>query len=249
MNENNVLIAIGVIGLLVALFFGWYLLFNNSSSPSSLPGNLMVKENENAEGTLYISLTDAAIDTKKISNIEMTIDSIEIYSQGRGWIAVSQNLQAFQLLELQAKSSKKIIATATVPVDIYSQIRVHVSKVTITENRVAKDAALPSSELKIDVGVRVEPDAATYVEFDVLADQSIHKTEKGEFIFTPVVDVEVRNKATVEADAQNTIKKLDGEISSMMNVGMDIDGRVRSDFKVNQNILLKLNGGVIEPSL
>lgn len=203
--------------------------------------------NSNAQGEVIFSITDAATSLEDVTDVRMTVDKIEMHSTADGWITVSNDIKTFDLLALQAAGRAELAAQIKVATGTYNQINVHVQKIVVVKNGVEAIAKLPSNELKLNGIFRVNANTTTSVQLDILADQSLHLTGQGTFIFTPVIKLESRSNATVRVLSNGAVTVTGGDINSNATMGMDLKGEVKSDFKVDQKSNLEVNSsGTIE---
>lgn len=210
-------------------------------------GNADTGNNSNAQGEVIFSITDAATSLEGVTDIRMTVDKIEMHSAADGWITVSNDTKTFDLLALQAAERAELAAQINVATGTYNQINLHVQKIVVVKNGIEAVAKLPSNELKLNGIFHVNADTTTSVELDILADQSLHLTGKGTFIFTPVIKLESRSNAKVRITSDGDVTVTGGDINSNATMGMDLKGEVKSDFTVDQNSNLEVNSsGTIE---
>lgn len=184
MNKNAI---IGIIAL--AVIVGAVFFYNSASYNNPKNENDRIAETS-TKGTVFFSVTDAATNMGAISSIMMTVDKVEMRNEAKGWITISESPKTFDLLRLKSQSKTELLAKADVAADTYGQVRLHVSKIIVTESGQAKEAKLPSNELKLNSRLKVVSGTESSAKFDVIASESLHKTGKGEFIFAPVVKFE-----------------------------------------------------------
>lgn len=239
----------GIIAVAVVVIIGgvwWIMSANNQAVAPITTQNNGTQNTSAAKGTLYMSFTDAAVNMGNISKVDMTVDKIYMHSQSQGWVTVSTNPQTFSLLALKASNSTQLMATAGLSVDTYDQAWFHISNVMVTETgKAAKQATLPSGDFKMQATVKVMENASSTATFDVLADKSLFKTSAGEFVFAPVVNFEGRENATATVGANSMVSISGGTVDSTTSAGMDINGEVKANFKLDLNSNLQINGGVI----
>lgn len=240
----------GIVGVavIVLLVGGWFA-YSNWSGDSMTNSDL---DNQNGDvnqtqtkGSLYITMTDAAANMNAVTAVNMTVDKVYIHNQTDGWVAVSQTPQTFDLLALHASGSQKLVAKVDATTGTYDQIWFHMTNVAVTESGKVKTATLPSGDFKMTGTIKVVADAASSAKIDVLADKSLYKTAKGEFIFAPVVNFESRSSATANVDSNNIVTVTGGVVESTTTAGMDFDGSVKANFKLDLNANVQINGGVI----
>jgi len=244
MDKTLIIVIVIVLAL---LGIGTYYVFvtNSASTVSQMENNSNNTQNQ-AKGTLYFTVTDAAADMQNVTAVNATIDKVEVFSNIQGWVTVSTTPKTFSLLELKAKSQAELLAKADVDADTYSQVRLHVARILVTESGEVKEAKMPSSELKINTRVMVNGNTDSVARFDIMADKSMHKTGKGEFIFAPVIKFDSSSDATVNIDSNNVVNVTGGKIDASVNVGMNVDGEMKSDFMLDSKLDIKINSGVIE---
>ncbi len=255
---NNKAIVTTVVVLVVVILGGfgiWYWTNSVTSlNPSYTTNGNTTNQNgtqyqntvqNQTRGTMYFSMTDAAVDMKNVTAVTMTVDNVQTYNKAVGWITVSQVPQTFSLLDLKAKHQVVLLAKASVPVGTYSEFRLHIAKIMVTASGTTKQALVPSNNFDVATNVMVNANANSAAQFDVMADKSLHQTDKGEFVFTPVVRFDSRVNATVLIGAGNVMVVSFGETNASVNLGMDVDGKIKTDFVVDPNAKLSVSGGTI----
>jgi len=248
MDNNTKALIIG--GIVAVLLVGglWVLsnteLFSGTENPSQNNGTIL--QNNKEKGTLVLSITDAAVDMGTISAVSMTIDKVYVHSKAQGWVTVLKAPQSFSLLTLKSSGRAALLAKIDIAADTYDQAWLHISNVTITEAGKVKEALLPSNDFKMEGSIKVENNTNSIAKFDILADQSIHKTSKGEFVFAPVIKFESRINATISFDSNNFVTISDGNLVSSTTAGMNVDGQVKTNFQLDPKKELEIKNGVIE---
>ncbi len=244
--SKGVVTAIIIIVFILLIGGGWLLLSGNHNQAGQYSSMNNPSNGASANGTIYMSFKDAAVNMGNVSAVDMTVDKIYVHSESQGWVTVSTNPQTFSLLNLKASGAAQLMATATVAADTYDQAWFHISGATVTETgKTAKAAALPSGDFKMAGTLKVTGGTSSVATFDVLADQSLHKTSKSEFVFAPVVNFESRENAMVGVNSYNILTITGGTVDSNTSAGMDSNGEVKANFKLDANVNLQINGGVI----
>ena len=243
--NKGLIIGIVVVVVLIAAWFLYTNMYPNSVSDQYNQNNNTTGTQNGSQGTVYISVKDAAINMQSVSAVNMTVDKVYMHSQSQGWVTVSQAPQTFSLLALKASGSSALAAKMDVAADTYDQVWFHVSNIMLTESGKVKTATMPSNDFKMNGTVKVVANTNSVATFDVLADQSLHETSKGEIIFTPVVNFKSQSGAIVTVDVNNMVTVTNGNVDSNAAAGMDIDGTVKDNFKLDANTKLQINGGVI----
>ena len=241
---NNKTLWIGIV--VVLLLIGVYVIARtpNANNTSSEQEN---GERSSAEGRVVFSVTDAAADMEAISEISMKISKVEMHNNVEGWVNVSSTPRTYNLLELNASGESKVLADAKATAGTYNQIRLVVDSISVkTKAGATKEAKLPSGEIKMNTVLVVKGGTTSSVNFDFLADKSLHVTGNGEYIFAPVVKTETKSEANVSVNGSGTVSIGGGNVDDSNTVGMDLDGNVRIDFQVDsaQKIKLDSNGKI-----
>lgn len=244
--EKGVIIGIGIAAAVIVILGAWWW-YTSSQAPAIYTVNQNENNNNQSvdSGTVYLSVTDAAVNMGSVSKVTMTVDKSYVHSQAQGWVQVSSNSQTFSLLELKSKNQAQLLGRADLAADTYDQIWFHVTAVKITESGKEKTATLPSNDVKISAIIKVMPNANTVATIDVLADQSLYKTDKGEFVFAPSIKLETRNSADVTVDGSNMVTVAGGTVDSNIEAGMDVNGEVKVNFHLDLSTTLKMAEGVI----
>src|SRR3989344_8504352 len=155
--DNTVIMVIIIVALV--LLGGIFLLYNMqnpSGLPAYTPTPTSTPQNQNqTKGTIYFAVTDAAANMQNVSAINMTIDRVDVYSAAQGWVTITQAPQTFSLLELKSKNQSKLLAKASVFADTFSQVKLHISKVMVTESGKVKEAKLPSNNFNLASTMKV----------------------------------------------------------------------------------------------
>lgn len=228
---KNAIIAIVVIGLVV----GGFLLFNAWRRGGEEVGEGGLK------GWLFFSVTDAAANLQNVSEIKMTVDRVEVFSDTQGWVTAGEADKTFNLLELKANNELALLARAQLNADTFTKARLTLAQVEVVEKSGAEvKAALPSKEIVLAANMKVEPAKTTHVKLDIIADRSLHATTKGKIVFAPVVQVESRSEATVQVSADNEVSVSGGNMEANVLLGTDVDGTVKEDFSLDSNAKLEI---------
>lgn len=199
-------------------------------------------ENTEATGRVVFSVTDAAADMGAVSEINMKVNSVEVHSATSGWATVSTTPRTYSLLSLNQRSQSELLADADIRAGTYDQIRLNVDSVAvITKAGATKVARLPSGVLTISSELIVNANETSSVNFDFVADKSLHTTANGEYVFAPVVKTETRSDTTVSIDSKSVVTINGGNVDDTTTVGMDIDGSIKVNFQLKSN--QKLNIG------
>ncbi|OGI95676.1 hypothetical protein A2917_00605 [Candidatus Nomurabacteria bacterium RIFCSPLOWO2_01_FULL_42_17] len=229
---------IGIIAIIV-LVVGAYFLIN--SAPKEDTENTSGQKN-NTQGRVVFSVTDAAADMGTISEINMKVNNVSVHNNTSGWVTVSTTPRVYNLLALNAQNKSELLADIKTQAGSYDQVRLMIDSIAvIKKDGTTKIAKLPSNELKINTMLMVKADETSSVNFDFMADKSLHLTGNGSYIFAPVVKTESRSDANVSVNTSSVVSISGGNLDDSNTIGMDIDGSVKLNFQIKSS--QKLNIG------
>lgn len=206
-------------------------------------------DNNSAMGSVVFSVTDATAEIENVNEVRLELGGAELYSATRGWVRVSSDDVEYKLIELREVGVSKIYATANVAADTYSKVRVELKKATLEwsdkMSSETKEAILLTNNIEFNSNVVVTKGSTSSVELDFIASESLHTSTDGEYVFAPVVEVEVSSGANVEVDSTTgTVVTTGGTITSDISIGTDIDGSVKTNFKLDADVEINLDGEV-----
>lgn len=151
------------------------------------------------QGKIIFGITDAAASMGNISSVFVTVTKAQIHSSTSGWVTISDQTKKYDLLSLKKSWKKELFGQENVRAETYDQMRLSISKTTVVESGTEKEAKLPSGELKIAAKAVITPQSTSTVILDFIADESLHKTGKGIFIFA-------QNNTTFGMDVNGEVK-------------------------------------------
>jgi len=216
-------------------------------------GTLWYQQSQNTEGehkgTLYVGITDAAAGISEVNDIELTVKKVEIYNATEGWVSVSSSDKAYKLLTLDATNKTELYAKADVAAGMYDRVRVTLGDVIVkTKSKGDVKATTPSPYVVADMMIKVNERANTFVKLDVLADQSLHVTSSGNYVFAAVVASEAKSDAQVVVAGDNSMIVSGGTVNGSVTVGVDLSGVSRAGFRLvtdnTLNVESSLTGAV-----
>ena len=194
-----------------------------------------------AHGKAIFAISDAAADMGSVSSIIVTIDSIEVKNtEDNGWQTASSDIQTYDLLRLKNEGAIGLLAETDLDEGIYDQIRLNISDVTVVDANGSHEAILPSTTVQLKGHLEVEKDKTTTANFDFIADQSLHLTGKGTYIFAPVIQLEIRNDAQVQRTAENHVNITAGRTTTDIRLGMDIEGNIAEGLLITCDAILTI---------
>jgi hypothetical protein len=196
-------------------------------------------------GRVVFGITDAAADMGTVTNVKITIDSIKVRAENDNWVTVSSSQQTYDLLELKAQGATALLVDAQIPNGTYTETRLEISKVIVTDAQGDHEAKLPSGELKLKGDIVVEGNSTSSAVFDFLADKSLHTTGNGQYVLAPVVKVETKQDTEVAVE-NGKIRVIGGTVRTSTTVGMDLNGNVGVDVSVPADAAVEIEGGMIK---
>jgi hypothetical protein len=246
-----------ILGIIIAvlLIIGGLYFFGGSSTTTetNTDTNSNTSQNQNnntngqqqvgveGQGRVVFSVTDAAIDMTTISEINLSVSKIEMHHSLNGWSTASTASKTYGLLALNAKQQSQLWADVKMNSGTYDQIRLTVDAVSVkTAKGVTKTAKLPGNILTIKTLLAVSKDQNSTVNFDFLAKDSLYTTEIGDYVFAPVVVTETQSSVNLSIKS-GVVNITSGRIDNTSTVGMDIDGSVKPNFKIDGSKKLQVD--------
>jgi hypothetical protein len=194
-----------------------------------------------AQGTAVFSISDMAPDMGSVTSIKITVDNVQIHSSAQGWVNVSTTTQTYDLIQLKNNGNSALLANVNLQPGFYDQVRLHVSSATVTNANGTSDAKLPSGDIRFDANVNITSSSTTSLNFDFLANESIHVTGNNKYILAPVVHFQSRHDASVTIDSDNNVHVGGGEVEADTKVGMDVNGNVGVGMEIGSNSTLSID--------
>ncbi|MCK6462416.1 MAG: DUF4382 domain-containing protein [Candidatus Pacebacteria bacterium] len=202
------------------------------------------------KGEVVFVVADKSVDLQGVSEVELTASRMELYSAGSGWVAVSGQAKTYNLLQLKSSDQLSLAGRADIDSGTYNQVRLTIDKVVVqTKNGARLTANVPSNTFAVANTVVVNSGETATVKLDFNVAESLHTTVSNEYVFAPVVEVEARSNADVAVGSNNIVSISGGSVSSDIKAGMDLNGEVKINFKLDAGAVIKLEGGVLELNL
>jgi hypothetical protein len=260
MNNKGIVWTVVVLIVLIGLV----VLFTGDNKPGQNAGTEPTSTQPLLSGTgrVVVAITDAAVGLETISKINMTIDEVSLRNASGTFTTVSSNDTQFDLLALKNSGQLALAADATIPAGVYNQVRVVIKDVQVVKKAGGTiTAKLPSGEFKYNTNMTVQGGSTNTISLDFLADASLHLAGNGTYIFAPVVHTEHRTDATVTAASSSTTATSSsiqlggrltisgGSVSASATQGMDVDGTVKQNFKIDSGAKVDIQNGVIKVTL
>ncbi len=205
------------------------------------------KNNQNStnSGNLIIGITDATAEISNVNDINLSIKKIEVYSQTKGWVTASSDTKSYKLLSLHANGRTELYTRAEVSEGTYNKVRVTLGDVVInTKTKGNVKATLPSKYVVINGNVKVKEGENSTVKLDILADQSLHTTVDGGYVFASRIKAESKSNANVSIGNDEVVLITNGSVDSETTVGVDFDGVSKLNFKAESDNSLKVESSI-----
>jgi hypothetical protein len=214
-----------------------------TTNPTSTPQKTTkITTTTGTQGRVVFSITDAIVDMRSISEVNLKVSKIEIHSSTSGWTTVPIAPQTYDLVSLNKRNKSELLADMGVKSGTFDQIRLTMDSVNLkSSSGITREAKLPSRELKINTNLVITKNAVSSVNFDFLADKSLHVTGKGEYIFAPVVSLKIKSGASVSVNPNSTVDIIGGITDNATMVGMDVDGTVKINFQISSTQELSID--------
>jgi hypothetical protein len=213
-----------------------------SATATEVPSPVVVG---NDSGRVLFTIADAAANMSAISSIVVTIDNISVHRSGGSWVDVSTAPKSYDLLQLNAKGTKALLAEMGLEQGIYYEIRLGISNVVVTDSAGSHDAKLPSGVLKIVGRLAVNVNQTSTVSFDFIANESLHATGNGEYILAPIVKLQTAHGSEADVTSEGVSIK-GGVVDTNTEVGMDENGLVGPGIKILPSAKLSIVNGKIK---
>jgi hypothetical protein len=193
-------------------------------------------------GVVYFSISDPG-ELEGITSLELTVSKISIHQQeSDAWIDVLTEPVTLDLIELKETGVMELVATASLSEGRYNQIRLETTSVVATYNGNTEEVKLPSNVLRINIDLEVTAEEIL-LNFDILANESIHVAGDGKLIMTPVINVEKYKGAQVQTRGKN-IEVVQARVKTQEKVGMDEKGAMGKEIIKPNEVTISETGAV-----
>lgn len=232
--------------MIFLVLFTFLFIAGCSQIDDPIDDNSTINDTENYTGNqtqsqLYFTVTDAAANMETISEVNVELGELEVYSQNQGWIEIETQESTFNLLELRDTNSSALFGRAQIEEGTYSQVRFEVKEIIVVqENGEEKEAKIPSNQIRFNNQITTKSNSSTSVELDFLLDRSLHQTKNGTYLLTPVIQVDVREDARITLLDQNKTT-VTGTIVSQSRIGMNLNGTVAPNIEVPRDINISID--------
>ncbi|MEC8221159.1 MAG: DUF4382 domain-containing protein [Nanoarchaeota archaeon] len=232
---------------LLLISFTSLILIGCSTTIETTLDNTSNGEEEGSSGELYITVTDAAANMDAVTRVDATIANAQVYSETQGWVDVQSEEKTYNLLEYRNGAKQAFIGNANISAQEYSKVRFDLESIVITHtNGTTQESEIIRKDFEFDQKTSIKSNTTNTLLLDIIVDESLHKTEEGEYVFATVVKSEAKSNVNVDASNEADVKTNGGSVISATKVGTDIDGNIGVGLSVplDAKISLSLLGGV-----
>ena len=183
-------------------------------------------------GTYIVGIKDEAVDIKDIKRISLTISTIHLVTIDNSIIDVPITNQDFDLIQLRSNGQTALAANTQVPSGDYTELRIFLQSVGISQGGSDKQAAMPRKVLNLKGDFSIYPGRNHAAIIDFKADQSIFVTQQGRTIFAPVVSYEEHKEAGVAVE-NNQVLLGATDLRFRKTLGMSANGDMELNYRID----------------
>jgi hypothetical protein len=213
-------------------------------------------------GSMDVNMTDAPANYDVLL---VALTDVQVYQQGKGWVALNANAESFNVLELNNGKSKKIAQSSSLEAGVYTKVKLvfnqSVSLTTLASiglfgNQAAGIFVLQwqgnnTIEVEINEEVKAGEHAAVMLDFD--AAKSVVQ-DAGNYYIRPVIryikDFDSGIDGQLEGSAQGMVmvNNGNGEVQASAafasNGSFKFQGLKSGTYQVNIDYLTEVNGEI-----
>ncbi len=195
-----------------------------------------------ASGSVVFAVADTAVDMSSVSKAELTVNSVEAHAQGGVWASVSSQSHVYDIMQLRADGSARLLAQADLDAGSYDMIRLNVSGMKVTDSSGSHQCVLPSSTLEMNGAFQILANATAAVKSDFMLDQSLFVASDGQYVFAPRVQLETRNDCSVQVQSNNQVQISGGQVVTNVQMGMNVDGQMGMGMGIDAGSVINIDG-------
>ena len=148
-----------------------------------------------------------------VDEVWVEFETLEVHKTGGNWTSIDvADAGPFPLIYLADNGIEEFLGSQIVEVGKYTQIRLGFASVEIEANGENQTARVPSGKIKLVGNFNVTENNNTAITLDFNGEKSVIQTGKGEYIFKPVIKLDVSDKGkppSAESGADLQISKSD----------------------------------------
>ena len=210
-------------------------------APTPSPAPSPVPATGSGERVVF-AIADKAATLTGIRSVLMSVEKLWVRHEKLGWREISfGGPKSYDLLLLRESSVLGLLHDARLPAGTYTEVHLRLGAVTVIPNvGVSQAARLISTDLKFAGRFSAKDNDTAVVIFDFLLDKALHTTTANTYLFAPVVEYQSRNNTIVEITSAKEVKVGGGSSSYKLNLGMDENGVLRSNYALNPNLIITI---------
>jgi hypothetical protein len=198
-----------------------------------------------ATGDVVFAISDAAADMGDISKIEVTVNQIRVRAEGGAWTTVSTETQTFDLLQLREMATAQLMTQTQLQTRNYDMVEMNLSRVMVTDGSGTHEAMMINNRLQMECMLEVQTNTMTTANFDFIANESLHETTEGQYVFAPVIALQTRTQAQVQIRNNNEVDISGGTVRTNAQICMNISGQMGEGLEIQTNAQLQISAGNI----
>jgi hypothetical protein len=127
----------------------------------------------------------------------------------------------------------------------YDMVELNCSRVRVTNGSGTHEALMINSRLQMECMLEVQTNTMTTAHFDFMANESLHVTTDGQYVFAPVIAVQTRTQAEVQVRNNNEVDISGGTVRTNAQIGMNISGQMGEGLKIQTGTQLQISAGKV----
>ncbi len=162
-------------------------------APSPIQKPILTSDLSLGTGMLEVYVTDPP--PPDVDEVWVDIKTLEVHKTGGNWTGINvTDAPPFELIYMADNNIEEFLASQIVEVGKYTQIRLEVESVRIVVGGENYTAEVPSDKIKLVGNFNVTENNTTGITLDFNGEKSVIETGKGEYIFKPVIKLDVSDK-------------------------------------------------------
>jgi hypothetical protein len=201
---DGLIAILGLTALVVGAFFGCTNPIRSTDPDSG--ADLVPPGVRSDQGRLDLYLKDFPLGDQTVTNLWITLGSVEVHGESSGWFTVFENLDSATYDLLTLVEEPVYLGTADLPADTYTQVRLMLgtdNSIVLAEDGEPRSLEVPSGQktgIKIVGDFEVREGFETSVTLDFDAQESVNVTGNGRYQLRPTVRIEAVDYRPVDRD-------------------------------------------------
>lgn len=221
----------------------------NSSGPSPSPAPKPQAQPTSVlpsktQGRVVVVITDDVVGLNTISELRLTVSEVRVLNAAGKWVSVSSSPKQYELLMLDQKALHAVFADSNLEVGSYKEIWITLGSASVVKNGSAYPLKLPSRDIRVAAKLNIIRGKDAGVIIDIQGDTSLFQTEKGAYVFMPVVRFQTLSQTSTQIFS-GIAYFTGGSADTDVTVGMNENGIVKTGFSFNKNTRFDIVGNAI----